>query len=156
MCDHCGCDQPGQAHSGDGASARTVALQQDVLAHQRAHAERLRQRLASLDARLVNVIGSPGCGKTELLVALIGRLSGRCHCVVIEGDLATDNDAKRIRKSGAPAHQVQTGTACHLTAHDVEHALDHLPMEQRTLVIVENVAYQAGLPQKREDCLAKR
>jgi len=139
MCDHCGCDQPGHRHDGAGASARTVELQQDVLAHEKAHAERLRKRLEALDARLVNVIGGPGCGKTELLVALIGRLAGRCHCVVIEGDLATDNDAQRIRRSGAPAHQVQTGTACHLTAQDVEHALDHLPIEERTLVIVENV-----------------
>lgn len=139
MCDHCGCDQPGHSHDGDGASARTIDIQQDVLAHDKAHAEQLRARLKELDARLINVIGSPGCGKTELLVALIRRLAERVRCVVVEGDLATTNDAERIGKTGAPVHQIQTGTACHLTAHDVEHALEHLPLEPKTLVIVENV-----------------
>jgi hydrogenase nickel incorporation protein HypB len=116
-----------------------VPVGEDVLAHERAHAESLRQRIAARDARLVNVIGGPGCGKTALLVALIERLAGRRPCLVIEGDLATDNDARRIARTGVPVHQVTTGTVCHLTAHDVEHGLEHLTLEPGGLVLVENV-----------------
>ncbi|RLB60728.1 MAG: hydrogenase accessory protein HypB [Deltaproteobacteria bacterium] len=136
MCDHCGCGHPDGAQDG---SERMISIQQDVLAHDRAHAERLRARLHQLDARLVNIVGSPGCGKTELLAKLITHWSGELRCVVVEGDLATDNDAERIAAAGAPVHQIQTGTVCHLTAHDIEHALAHLPLEPRTVVLVENV-----------------
>ncbi len=150
MCEHCGCGHPGypprHEHDHGGGEpheherGRTIELEQDVLAHDRAHAAALRRKLSAQDARLVNVIGGPGCGKTELLSALIRKLGTTVRCVVIEGDLATDNDAQRIRAAGAPAYQVQTGTACHLSAHDVEHALGHLPpLEPRTLVLVENV-----------------
>jgi len=116
-----------------------VAVGEDVLAHERAHAESLRRRIAGLGARLVNVIGGPGCGKTALLAALIRELGGDPPCAVVEGDLATDNDARRIAETGAPVRQITTGTVCHLTAHDVDHALDHLPVGRGALVLVENV-----------------
>jgi len=138
MCDHCGCGQPGQPPR-DGASSVVVPVGEDVLAHERAHAESLRRRIAELDARLVNVIGGPGCGKTELLSALIRELGGDPPCAVVEGDLATDNDARRIAETGAPVHQVTTGTVCHLTAHDVDHSLDHLSPARGALLLVENV-----------------
>ncbi len=139
MCDQCGCGHPEGPPPAGGGAGQTISIQQDVLAHDRAHAARVRARLAELDARLVNILGSPGCGKTELLAKLIVRWAGKLRCVVVEGDLATDNDAERIRAAGAPVHQIQTGTVCHLTAHDVEHALSHLPLEPRTVVLVENV-----------------
>ena len=146
MCEHCGCGEPHDPHHGDGAHGHDhehghdrIAIGEDVFAHDRAHAESLRNRLRELDARMVNVIAGPGAGKTELLAALIGRWHDRGPCIVVEGDLATDNDAKRIRAAGAPVYQIQTGTVCHLTAHDVEHALEHLPLERRALVLVENV-----------------
>lgn len=138
MCDQCGCGQPGGPPHG-GPGSRVVPVGQDVLAHERAHAESLRRRLADQDSRMVNVIGGPGCGKTALLVALIRALDGARPCAVVEGDLATDNDARRIAETGAPVHQVTTGTVCHLTAHDVEHALEHLPLERGGLLLVENV-----------------
>lgn len=140
MCDHCGCDQPASHQHDVPKNSRSIELAEDVLAHDRAHAESLRHKLAAHGSRLVNIIGSPGCGKTELLTALIPKLDSSLRCVVVEGDLATDNDAARIRTTGAPVHQIQTGTACHLTAHDVEHALMHLPtLQDKTLVLVENV-----------------
>jgi hydrogenase nickel incorporation protein HypB len=139
MCDHCGCGQPHEHQHHHDEAGRTIDIQQDVLAHDKQHAEQLRARLRELDARMVNVIGSPGCGKTELLVTLIRKLGERRRCLVVEGDLATTNDAERIRATGAPAYQVQTGTACHLSAHDVEHGLEHLPLERGDLVLVENV-----------------
>jgi hydrogenase nickel incorporation protein HypB len=138
MCDQCGCGQPGQPPR-DGKGALVVSVGEDVLAHERAHAENLRRRIERLDARLVNFIGGPGCGKTGLLTALIRELGDATRCLVVEGDLATDNDARRIAETGAPVHQVTTGTVCHLTAHDVEHALDHLPVERGALLLVENV-----------------
>jgi len=136
MCDHCGCEEAGGAVA---AASRTITVEQDVLAMDRVHADRLRDRLDALGARLVNLIGSPGCGKTELLAGLIPRLSPKRQCLVVEGDLATENDAERIRAVGAKAHQIQTGSGCHLTAHQVEHALEHLPLRGRSLVLVENV-----------------
>jgi hydrogenase nickel incorporation protein HypB len=148
MCDQCGCGQPeehthrdGDGHDhGEGHTHKTIDVGQAVLAHNKAHAQSLRERLIKQDSRLVNIIGSPGCGKTGLIAALLGVLADRLHCVVVEGDLATDNDAARIRVTGTPVYQIETGTACHLSAHDVEHAIDHLPTDQpRSLIIVENV-----------------
>ncbi len=146
MCEHCGCSIPAEhGHEHDHAHSQTdnervIQIQQDVLSHEKAHASSLRDRLKKLDARLVNVIGSPGCGKTELLSVLIPKLVAKgIKCSVTEGDLATDNDAKRIKATGAPAYQVMTGTACHLTAHDIEHGIEHLGIESGSLIIVENV-----------------
>jgi hydrogenase nickel incorporation protein HypB len=116
-----------------------IRIEQDVLAHNRAHADELRRKIAEKDARLVNIIGSPGSGKTELLSKLIPLLDKAHPPVVVEGDLATDNDAKRIRATNTPVFQIETGTACHLTAHDVEHALFHLPSEHGAVIFVENV-----------------
>lgn len=139
MCDNCGCGQTHDHPDDSSSSHRVVDLQQDVLAHDRACANRLRAKLDGMGARLVNIIGSPGCGKTQLLSELIPKLSPQVKCVVVEGDLATDNDARRIRETGAPAFQVMTGTACHLSAHDVEHAIEHLGVVDDSLVLVENV-----------------
>ena len=74
MCDHCGCGQPQDHQHHHDEAGRTIDIQQDVLAHDKQHAEQLRQRLLELDARMVNVIGSPGCGKTELLVQLLSLI----------------------------------------------------------------------------------
>ena len=150
MCDHCGCSDRthdessshehshGHDHS-HGRSSTTVRIEQDVLAHNRAHADTLREKMKARNARLINIIGSPGCGKTELLAKLIPLLDKAHPAAVVEGDLATDNDAARIRAVNTPVFQIETGTACHLTAHDVAHALSHLPEEQNAVVFVENV-----------------
>lgn len=134
MCDECGCSDPLTK-----AGTTTIQLEQDLQALSRKDADGIRARLAQKDARLVNLIGGPGCGKTELLTRLLEKLLVEHPCVVIEGDPATDNDAKRIGATGAPVYQVETGTACHLSARDIDHALSHLPVEEKTLVIVENV-----------------
>jgi hydrogenase nickel incorporation protein HypB len=155
MCDHCGCDDhhPSQHdkhehdhhahdHQHDHSHSRSstvVRIEQDVLAHNRAHAQALREKITARNARLINIIGSPGCGKTELLSKLIPLLDKAHPPMVVEGDLATDNDAARIRAVGVPVYQIETGTACHLTAHDVEHALSHLPSEDNAVIFVENV-----------------
>jgi len=141
MCDHCGCDgEERPAHAPEPASRRRiVAVEQDVLAGHQAEARALRRRLAQHGAQVVNLIGSPGCGKTEMCIALIRELGDQVPVQVVVGDLATDNDARRIAATGAPVYQVETGTACHLTAHDIEHAVSHLPPAPGALILVENV-----------------
>jgi len=140
MCDHCGCSTNHHHGSDDIPQKQRVQLEQDVLAHDKQHAESLRSKLRKSNSYMINVVGSPGCGKTALIAELIFRLKEKnIKTAVIEGDLATDNDAKRIAKTGAPVYQVTTGTACHLSAHDVEHAVEHLGASEETLIIVENV-----------------
>lgn len=87
----------------------------------------------------LNFVSSPGSGKTSLLVRVIGDLSGRYPVAVIEGDQRTSNDADRIRATGAPAVQINTGKGCHLDAHMVARALDRLPPRQGGLLFIENV-----------------
>lgn len=140
MCDHCGCNIAHHHGEGDDHHSHRVQLEQDVLAHDKRHAESLRAKLRATGSHIVNVVGSPGCGKTALISELLRRLQTQnIKTAVIEGDLATDNDAQRIAKTGTPVYQVTTGTACHLSAHDVEHAIGHLNVSKETLIIVENV-----------------
>ncbi len=111
---------------------RLLAANDEAAAHNRAH----------LDAHgilAVNLMSSPGAGKTALLEATIDALAGRVRIGVIEGDLETENDAVRIRAHGVPAVQITTGTACHLDAHLVHRALHHLPLDDIELLFIENV-----------------
>jgi hydrogenase nickel incorporation protein HypB len=87
----------------------------------------------------INLMSSPGAGKTALLEATIGALKSRYRIAVIEGDLETDNDAARIRAQGIPALQITTGTACHLDAAQVHRALRELPLAGIDLLFIENV-----------------
>jgi hydrogenase nickel incorporation protein HypB len=87
----------------------------------------------------INLMSSPGAGKTALLEATIRALGGRYRIAVIEGDLETDNDAARIRAQGVTAVQITTGTACHLDAHLVHRALHELPLAGLDLLFIENV-----------------
>ena len=87
----------------------------------------------------VNLMSSPGAGKTSLLEATIRALAGRLRVAVIEGDLATENDAARIRACGVPAVQISTGNACHLDATMVHDALDDLALDGLDVLFIENV-----------------
>jgi hydrogenase nickel incorporation protein HypB len=87
----------------------------------------------------VNLMSSPGSGKTSLLEATIKALQGELQVAVIEGDLATENDAARIRACGVPAVQITTGNACHLDAQMVHDALHDLPLAGLDVLFVENV-----------------
>ena len=84
-------------------------------------------------------MSSPGSGKTTLLVPAISDLRHRYRIAVVEGDQQTSNDAERIRATGAPAIQVNTGKGCHLDAHMVGHALDALALPAGGLLFIENV-----------------
>jgi hydrogenase nickel incorporation protein HypB len=87
----------------------------------------------------INLMSSPGSGKTSLLEATIRALQGALNVAVIEGDLATENDAARIRACGVPAVQITTGNACHLDAQMVHDALHELPLAGLDVLFVENV-----------------
>ena len=118
---------------------RLIAIERDVLSKNDAMAARNRARLAEARVTAINLLSGPGSGKTTLLVETLKALGDRFPVAVIEGDQQTSNDADRIRATGAPAIQVNTGKGCHLDAEMVSHALDHLPMPDGGFLFIENV-----------------
>jgi hydrogenase nickel incorporation protein HypB len=121
------------------AQERTISIERDILSKNDAFAAANRTRLRNAHTFALNFVSSPGSGKTSLLVRTITDLRHRWPIAVIEGDQQTSRDADRIRATGAPAVQVNTGKGCHLDAHMVGHALDHLPLEPGGLLFIENV-----------------
>lgn len=130
MCGTCGCDDDVRVN-------RVIVLEQKVLARNDDLAERNRAWLAARDIIAVNLMSSPGSGKTTLLERTIREVGGAVS--VIEGDQETEFDADRIRATGAPVVQVNTGAGCHLDADMVARALRVLDPSPGSLVFVENV-----------------
>ena len=122
-----------------GRDAHTIALEAALLGKNQALAERNRGWLEGRGVLALNMMSSPGAGKTTLLERCIRDLQGQVAISVVEGDQATANDARRIRASGAPAVQVNTGTGCHLEADMFERALKRLDPARGSLVVIENV-----------------
>jgi hydrogenase nickel incorporation protein HypB len=148
MCDTCGCNvTPGNQHlvRDDGPLAKTasgreaVSVLQDLLSANDHAAAHNREHLDRHGVLAINLMSSPGAGKTALLEATIDAVAGEFSVAVIEGDLETENDAARIRARGVPAIQISTGSACHLDAHMVHEALHGLELETLDIVFVENV-----------------
>lgn len=148
MCDTCGCNvTPGNEHlvAAGGHLAKTSTGHESVEVlkslldandHQAGHN---REHFARHNALAVNLMSSPGAGKTALLEATADALDGKLRIAVIEGDLETENDAERIRQKGVPAVQISTGSACHLDAHMVHSALHELAIDEVDIVFIENV-----------------
>ena len=101
---------------------RVVSLEQSVLAKNNAFAADNRALFRERGILALNLVSSPGSGKTTLLVETLKRLGGRWPAAVIEGDQQTSFDADRIRETGVPALQVNTGKGCHLDAHKIGRA----------------------------------
>ena len=118
---------------------RTITIERDILSKNAEYAQANRDLLRKTGAFALNLLSSPGSGKTTLLVRTIAEFKGRWPIAVIEGDQQTSLDAERIRRTGVPALQINTGKGCHLDAHMVGHALEHLPLESGDLVFIENV-----------------
>ena len=116
-----------------------IIVAQDILKANDQIAEQNMSRLDSASVYCMNLLGSPGCGKTTLLEAVSGYFRGRLDLAVIEGDLATSRDGDRIEALGIPAIQINTGGGCHLDANMVESALDSLDLNAIELLFVENV-----------------
>ena len=119
--------------------ARLVRIEQDILARNDRYAADNRRRLAQRGVFALNLVSSPGSGKTSLLVRTIEALADRLPVAVIEGDQQTSIDAERIRAAGATAIQINTGRGCHLDAHTVGHAIEALAVPEGALLLVENV-----------------
>ena len=122
-----------------GRDAQTIALETALLGKNQALAERNRGWLAGRGVLALNLMSSPGAGKTTLLERCIRDLRGEVPISVVEGDQATVFDAERIRATGAPAVQVNTGTGCHLEAEMLGRALDLLQPAKGSLLVIENV-----------------
>ncbi|MEP9349785.1 hydrogenase nickel incorporation protein HypB [Xanthobacter sp. KR7-225] len=130
---------PARAHAPGLSQARMVEIETSILAKNEALAAKNRARLAEGGVFALNILSGPGAGKTTLLVETLKALAGRLPCAVIEGDQQTDNDARRIRETGTPAVQINTGKGCHLDAHMVGHAIDKLPLPAGGVLFIENV-----------------
>jgi hydrogenase nickel incorporation protein HypB len=148
MCDTCGCNiTPGNHHLVEpgGHLAHTASGKESVevlqgLLHANDHqARHNREHFDRNRVLAVNLMSSPGAGKTSLLEATIDGLGDEYRVAVIEGDLETENDANRIRKKGVPAIQISTGSACHLDAHMVHSALHDMDLNGLDIVFIENV-----------------
>ena len=120
-----GHDHPAHSHDADMSAGRAISIEEDILARNDAVAAKNRALFAKLGALALNLVSSPGSGKTELLCATLKALSD-VPTMVIEGDQETDNDADRIRATGTRALQINTGKGCHLDAAMIERALDAL------------------------------
>jgi hydrogenase nickel incorporation protein HypB len=131
-------EEAAHAHAPGLGQTRMVQIEQDILSKNNALAQANRQRLARRGIFALNLVSSPGSGKTTLLCKTIQML-GAQPVAVIEGDQQTSQDAERIRATGAPAIQINTGKGCHLDAHMVGHALDKLQLADHTLLMIENV-----------------
>jgi hydrogenase nickel incorporation protein HypB len=139
MCDICGCVITSGNADSRAYHDSSVDVLQDLLAANDRIARHNREHFDRHGVLAVNLMSSPGSGKTALLEATITALRDRYRIAVIEGDLETENDAERIRARGATALQITTGTACHLDAHLVHQALHELPLTGVDLLFIENV-----------------
>jgi hydrogenase nickel incorporation protein HypB len=152
MCDTCGCNithgneallQPGGKLAKTESGNEAVTVLQNLL-HENDHtAMHNREHFDSHNVLAINLMSSPGAGKTALLEATIQSLHEHfgdgLNIAVIEGDLETENDAERIRRHGVKAIQIATGSACHLDAHMIHDALHHLELAPLDVVFIENV-----------------
>lgn len=145
MCGVCGCSsepegrlRPEHAKSERGPND-LLRIEKDILAKNDRYARDNRVRLRRAGVLTLNLVSSPGSGKTTLLVKTIEALASRLPIAVIEGDQETSIDAERIRTTGVPSIQINTGRGCHLDAHMVGHALQSFPLARVSLLFVENV-----------------
>ena len=152
MCDTCGCNDPhnhphdhahphahGHDHAHDHAHpppVRTVPVQKSALELNQRLADQNRGWFRAKGLKVFNLLSSPGSGKTALLERTLRTLP---RAAAIVGDLQTENDADRLRATGARALQIVTGATCHLDAHMVAHALEKLDVAGLATLFIENV-----------------
>lgn len=130
MCDVCGC--------GD-SELVPVELQAHVLADNDTRAGHLREHFVEAGVLAINLMGSPGAGKTAVLEQTARAFAGSQRLGAVSGDLATDRDARRLQAAGIVARAITTGSACHLDARMVHDALHHMPWRELDMFFIENV-----------------
>ncbi|MFO7602427.1 MAG: hydrogenase nickel incorporation protein HypB [Gammaproteobacteria bacterium] len=148
MCNTCGCNiTPGNRHllqpaakpAGHNTGQSAITILKSLLTENDHQAMHNRQHLDGHGILAINLMSSPGSGKTALLEQTLAALKNEYRIAVIEGDLETENDAVRIRAQGVPCVQISTGSACHLDAHMVHDALHQLELNSLDLLFIENV-----------------
>ncbi len=130
MCETCGC--------GD-SNLVPVEIHESLLSANDRLAQHNRDHFAAASTLAINLMGSPGCGKTALLEATARQFGGRRRLAAMSGDLATDRDALRLQAAGIPSLSITTGSGCHLDADLVHRALHDLLWRQADLLFIENV-----------------
>ena len=155
MCTTCGCDpaehhdhervhhhhthqQHEHRHETDPA-AKKISVETDILAKNNRLAAGNRALFTAKGLFVLNLVSSPGSGKTTILERTLTDLRKTFRCAVIEGDQQTDNDAIRIAATGVPVKQINTGAGCHLDAHMVGHAVEGFELDNLDLLLIENV-----------------
>lgn len=148
MCGICGCgnaennpSEPAVSQSDHDTSghARLIKFEHELLAKNDGYARANRTYFRERGIFALNVVSSPGAGKTALLTATAENLKEQFAITAIEGDQSTDRDSKRIRNAGIPAIQINTGKSCHLDAHAVGHAVEKLNPPDHSVLFIENV-----------------
>ncbi|PKN16373.1 MAG: hydrogenase accessory protein HypB [Deltaproteobacteria bacterium HGW-Deltaproteobacteria-23] len=142
MCMSCGCDSSRHDHHHEHEerpAGSKIAIETDILAKNNRFAAKNRALFSENGIFALNLVSSPGSGKTTILERSLRDLSQKLRFAVIEGDQQTDNDARRIAATGVPVRQINTGAGCHLDAHIVGHALEELPVNTLDILFIENV-----------------
>lgn len=116
-----------------------VKVLQNILEANEVLAKRNRELLDSHGILTVNIMSSPGAGKTSLILQTINKLKGKVRIAVVEGDVASSVDAERVGQQGIPVVQINTGGGCHLDANMIGSALSNLPLHEIDLLLIENV-----------------
>lgn len=119
--------------------SREIRVYQDLMGHNEKWAKEIRTLLGVKGVLMLNLIGSPGAGKTRLLESMVAHLNGQARFATLEGDVETTRDAERLDALGVQVSQLLSGGSCHLEAKMVHKALTDLPVDNLDLVFVENV-----------------
>jgi hydrogenase nickel incorporation protein HypB len=130
MCETCGCGDP---------EIVPIEVQERILSDNDAQAAHNRSHFDELGVLAINLMGSPGAGKTAVLEATAKAVAGRLKLGAVSGDLATERDADWLNASGIVSTTITTGSACHLDARLVHHAMHHFPSNDRDIFFIENV-----------------
>ncbi|RHW66113.1 hydrogenase accessory protein HypB [Clostridium botulinum] len=118
---------------------KTIEINESVYKKNKSIAYHLIDKLHEKNIKMINLLGSPGSGKTTLLEAIIKNINNREKLAVIEGDLYTDKDAKRIEKLGIKTVQLNTKGACHLEADAIVEAVNNLNINKEEFIIIDNI-----------------
>lgn len=118
---------------------RLIDIKEEILSENQGLADQIRQKLAHEKVFLLNLMGSPGSGKTSLILRTVESLGTRYRIAVVEADIDSSVDSEKVAAQGIRAVQIRTGGFCHVDASMMEKALDSLPLDQLDLIILENV-----------------
>ncbi|MEJ2200015.1 MAG: hydrogenase nickel incorporation protein HypB [Desulfuromonadaceae bacterium] len=141
MCIDCGCSQHthDHTHENEHDQGKVLRIEEDLLAKNNRLAGYNRARFSEKQLLVLNLVSSPGSGKTSILERTLSDLSGQLRFAVLEGDQQTSNDADRIAATGVAVKQINTGAGCHLDAHMVGHGVDSFDLDNIDILMIENV-----------------